>query len=60
MCIEFKILKVKVLVIFLAAVGFSLRRDGRYQSYFHPPFGCSPRASASPTFHSKFGFRSGN
>ena len=28
-CIEFKLLKVKVPIIFLGTVGFSLRRDGR-------------------------------
>ena len=30
---DFKILKVKVPVIFLGTVGFSLRRDGRYYLY---------------------------
>jgi hypothetical protein len=30
MCIEFKLLKVKVPIIFLGTAGFSLRRDGRY------------------------------
>jgi hypothetical protein len=29
MYIEFEMLKVKVLIIFLGTVGFSLRRDGR-------------------------------
>ena len=28
-CIEFEMLKVKVLIIFLGTVGFSLRREGR-------------------------------
>jgi hypothetical protein len=28
-CTDFKILKVKVPIIFLGPVGFSLRRDGR-------------------------------
>jgi hypothetical protein len=27
---EFEVLKVKVLIIFLGTVGFSLRREGRY------------------------------
>jgi hypothetical protein len=30
LCIDFKVLKVKVLIIFFGTVGFSLRRDGRY------------------------------
>ena len=29
-CIDFEILKVKVPIIFLGTVGFSLCRDGRY------------------------------
>jgi hypothetical protein len=29
-CIEFEVVKVKVPIIFLGTVGFSLRRDGRY------------------------------
>jgi hypothetical protein len=29
-CIKFDLLKVKVPIIFLGTVGFSLRRDGRY------------------------------
>jgi hypothetical protein len=30
LCIDFKVLKVKVPFKFLGTVGFSLRRDGRY------------------------------
>jgi hypothetical protein len=29
-CIESKLLKLKVPIVFLGAVGFSLNRDGRY------------------------------
>ena len=29
-CAEPELLKVKVLIVFLGTVGFSLRRDGRY------------------------------
>ena len=31
MCTDFEMLKVKVPIIFLGTVGFSLRRDGRYK-----------------------------
>ncbi len=33
MCIDFKILKVKVPVIFLGMQGFTARRDGRYSRF---------------------------
>jgi len=32
-CIEFEIFKVKVPINFLGTVGFSLRREGRYNSF---------------------------
>ena len=35
MCTDFEMLKVKVPVIFLGTVGFSLRRDGRKHRYVY-------------------------
>jgi hypothetical protein len=45
-CIEFKLLKVKVPMIFLGTVGFSLRREGRYFS--NSAASAAPKQPASP------------
>jgi hypothetical protein len=34
-CTDFKLLEVKVPLIFLGMVGFSARRDGRYRDYYN-------------------------